>query len=102
MPDLGYALDALYSIGWWPSDLDLCVHAEDGRWMPVDEHIFGAFRDAGYEVRVLTCQSSNRCRVEWFKHGIVNGSAIGRSPREASLLAYTELVRRSSRIHCPG
>ena len=93
MSHLGYALDALYSVGWWPGADDRCIQSNDHRWMPQHERILESFSDAGYQIRITACDQTERCRVEWSRWGGVRGSATGRCRTEALLLAYTELIR---------
>ncbi|MCA9304861.1 MAG: hypothetical protein KC996_12140 [Phycisphaerales bacterium] len=95
MPDLGYALDALYSAGWWPGETQRCVQAPDGRWMPEHEEILGAFGEAGYQIRLRVSEDFTHSRIEWTRWGGVRGSAIGRGRTEALLIAYAELLRAS-------
>ncbi len=100
MSNLGYALDGLYSAGWWPSDSDRCTQLDDGRWMPNSACILEAFGDYGFQIRVVTCDESARCRVEWARWGGVRGSVMGRCQPEALLLAFTELVRMTGLASC--
>lgn len=93
MADLGYALDALYSAGWWPSVSQRCTRAPDGRWMPEHGEILGAFGGAGYQIRLRSLDDSSHSRIEWARWGGVRGSAIGRGQTEALLIAYAELLR---------
>ena len=93
MPDLGYALDALYSAGWWPQDSQRCTPSADGRWMPEHKEIIDAFDAAGFQIRTRCESDSALCRIEWARWGGVRGSAIGRGRSEALLIAYSELLR---------
>lgn len=93
MPDLGYALDALYSAGWWPRETQQSIQSSDGRWMPELSEILTAFDEAGYQIRLHEEAGSAHSRVDWAKWGGIQGSAIGRDKTEALLIAYSELLR---------
>ncbi|MBL4590928.1 MAG: hypothetical protein JKY96_03100 [Phycisphaerales bacterium] len=102
MSSLGYALDGLYSAGWWPGEGDRCIQSADGRWMPEPSKIIELFAESGYQIRISSCEQSTRCRVEWSKWGGIHGSAVGRSRDEALLIGYTELIRVGTSAGCIG
>ncbi len=96
MSGLGYALDGLYSAGWWPGDGDGCIQSEDGRWMPEHTLIIEQFSQAGFQIRVSGNTMNERCRVEWARWGGIRGSSVGRNRTEALLIGYAELIRMNS------
>jgi hypothetical protein len=90
--ELAFAIDDLYSTGWWPAEGSACASDTDGRWFPEQATVQGLFRDVGQVLEFCLCRSSSACRATWTdttgKHTVV-----ARDERTASLLALAELRR---------
>lgn len=91
--DLGFAIDELYSAGWWPKDADACVRCSDGRWYPGESAANDAFAAAGWEVRFEPSRETGTVRTTWRGPDGVRGAAIAADPVSARLMAFSALFR---------
>jgi hypothetical protein len=91
--DLGFAIDELYSAGWWPKDADACVRCSDGRWYPGESAANAAFAEAGWEVGFEAGRGRDTVRTTWRGPGGIRGAAISADPVSARLMAFAALYR---------
>lgn len=91
--DIGFAIDELYSAGWWPPEADACVRCSDGRWYPSEAAASTAFAEGGWDVRFESSRASGSIRTTWRGPGGVRGAAIAGDPVSARLMAFTALYR---------
>lgn len=90
--DLGFALDVLYSAGWWPDSGAACPQSSDGRWYPDPGMVDAAFHRAGWHLHIEE-PKPHTIRADWTGPGGVRGAAIASDPASAHLLALAALVR---------
>lgn len=91
--DTGFAIDELYSAGWWPRDADVCSQCPDGRWYPEASATEAAFAEGGWEVRFEPSKACGSIRTTWRGPGGIRGAAIASDPISARIMAFTALYR---------
>lgn len=91
--DLAFAIDDLYSTGWWPGDSVPCVRSHDGRWFPEPPAVASLFKDAGRSFDLCRCGSGSACRASWTDSGGQPHATIGPDAVVAGLMALAEFRR---------
>ena len=90
--DLAFAIDELYSAGWWPEPGVSCLQSDDGRWYPDDAVIASEFEQASWR-STMSVARGDTIRVTWVGQGGIRGAAIASDQVSASILALAALVR---------
>jgi hypothetical protein len=88
--DMRFALDELYSAGWWPAAGSVCLRSADTRWYPPPEQVGLVFRHHGCCLE-LSQTEGGRCRASW--RGRVRGAVIAGCQDEAAVMALAALWR---------
>lgn len=91
--DLPFAIDDLYSAGWWPGDADACLQAPDGRWFPDPDHAPAAFRRANAHLSMTPLTPGNAWRAAWTAPTGRCGTVTADDRAAASTLAFAALLR---------
>ncbi|MEM9372281.1 MAG: hypothetical protein AAGA55_01435 [Planctomycetota bacterium] len=91
--DLAFAIDDLYSTGWWPADGDSCLCNPDGLWFPDRKTVEFAFRHAGRSIELSPSRSGAACRAMWVDARGVTRSVLASDESTAGLLALAEFRR---------
>ncbi|RMH26689.1 MAG: hypothetical protein D6692_08815 [Planctomycetota bacterium] len=91
--DLPFAIDDLYSAGWWPGDADICLQASDGRWYPDPDHALAAFLRLNAKLTMTPLTPGNAWRAVWTASTGVSGTVTADDRAAASVLAYAALLR---------
>jgi len=91
--DLAFAIDDLYSTGWWPGDGVACACDDDGRWFPDHSAIEDAFRGAGRSLELCSCQTTSACRAVWTDTAGIPHAVVAGDERVAGVLALAAFRR---------
>lgn len=91
--DIAFAVDGLYSAGWWPSDGESCVQSADGRWYPDEAASTEAFARAGWRVQFMASRCGSAVRAVWRAPSGGRGVIVAGDPISARILVHTALVR---------
>ena len=93
--DLGFAIDDLYSAGWWPGDGDGCLKSSDGRWYPDSVSIDRAVERAGLTLAVSERVGGLVARASLSGSDGQRFTVVAGNREAASVLAFAELARTS-------
>lgn len=88
--DMRFALDELYSAGWWPAAGSVCIRSADARWYPPPEQVVLIFLLHGCSL-LLSQTEGGWCRASW--RGRVRGAVIAGCQDEAAVMALAALWR---------
>lgn len=91
--DLPFAIDDLYSAGWWPGDADTCLQAPDGRWFPDPDHAQAAFLRVNAKLSMTPLPPGTAWRAAWTASAGRCGTVTADDRAAASVLAYAALIR---------
>ncbi len=101
--DLAFAIDDLYSTGWWPEDGVSCVCGQDGRWFPEPSAVAGLFAGAGRSLEMCVGDSGSACRARWTDSRGGAHTVVARDEAVAGVMALAALRRSAgagrSQIH---
>lgn len=100
--DLLFAIDDLYSAGWWPAEGDTCAQASDGRWYPDQDQVDRVFQQAGLRLSVSPTNSGRLSRARLFQGPSVRCTVLASDPHAASVLALAEATRHRAGTGSPA
>lgn len=91
--DIGFAVDELYSAGWWPAEGESCVRSADRRWYPDESASTEAFARAGWRVQFGPSRCGTAVRASWHAPSGLRGVITAADPISARVMVHAALVR---------
>jgi hypothetical protein len=91
--DTGFAIDELYSAGWWPGESEPCLRASDGRWYPDSAACAALFERFGWTVVLQTIHKDRCVRVAWTARTGARGAVLAADETSARIMALASLWR---------
>jgi len=91
--DIAFAIDELYSAGWWPAEGESCVQSADRRWYPDEAASIEAFARAGWLVRFGPSRCGHAVRAAWHAPSGLRGVTIAGDPISVRVMVHAALVR---------
>ena len=89
MPNMAFALDALYAAGWWPRDGDDCLKGSDGRWHPSPDSILSSFAHQRVDLEISMPLCGHPVTVRWHTPSAGSQTVTARTQTTALLLAFS-------------
>lgn len=91
--DTGFAIDELYSAGWWPGESEPCLRAPDGRWYPDRSACHALFERFGWTVELQTIHNQRCFRAAWTARNGARGAVLATDEMSARIIVLAALWR---------